>query len=327
MDSRYPVKEGGLLERALMAFRLNPAKSIKRQLKRIARTELGNASRRLHQDHGGDAIHKGRTSVKKVEAVVRLLDEIGFAVPRKQVKRLRFARRALSALRDAEVMSETFDHLQARFPNRVAPHTSAIIQSHLAYSRTKNADRARRDDSLARAAAQLSKTRRSAKRWAPPSIEPADLPAAVKRGFRASRTAMTRARKRRRAEDFHGWRRHAKDLWYQCRLAEGMVSGLATETAEFKKLETMLGEQHNLAVLRSTLDGATELDGVRSDVDEVIALAKTLEDELGREAIALGTRLHAVSPKQFARDLRRRLMPEGSEQETPASPPRPRAVA
>ena len=68
-----------------MAFELRPGKSIRQELKRIARKELDSASERLlNDDRNGDAVHEGRKSVKKVEALTDLLDQIGFAVSRKR---------------------------------------------------------------------------------------------------------------------------------------------------------------------------------------------------------------------------------------------------
>src|SRR5438094_167109 len=93
----------------LMAFALKSGKSIGRQLKRIARKELGRASKCLLREHSEESVHEARKSVKKVEAVLRLFDQVGFAPERKDVKRLRAARRVLSPLRDADAIRETFE--------------------------------------------------------------------------------------------------------------------------------------------------------------------------------------------------------------------------
>ena len=99
-----------------MSFALKPGESIRRELRRIARKELGSASERLLEGHrDDDDVHEGRKSVKKVEALVRLLDQIGFAPAKKDVKRLRAARRTLSRLRDADatglLRSRARDHM------------------------------------------------------------------------------------------------------------------------------------------------------------------------------------------------------------------------
>ena len=305
-----------------MATHLKPGKPIRRELKRIARTRLRRVSKRLRHDHSDEAVHEGRKSIKKVEAILGLLDQIGFTAPRKDARRLRSARRALSTLRDADVMIETFDHLRSRFPGGIPEHTSAMIRAHLLRAKSMVADRARRERSIVRAAKQLRQTRRSAKRWSLPVIEPSELPAIIKKSFRASRKAMKRARTRRGASNFHRWRKRVKALWYQLRLTEGLVSGMTAEIAEFKQLETDLGEEHNLVVLCGRLAADPGLLNIKSEINEIRAMVAALQDEFRRSALVLGTRLHAVSPKRFAKEIRRRLTPDGSR-----SGSRPRAAA
>src|ERR1043166_842822 len=110
--------------------------------------------------------------------------------------------------------------------------------------------------SLARAGHVLKKLRRSAKKWPIPTIEVSTLPRVLGRSFRESRRAMRRAQVRDRAKDFHAWRKAVKNLWYQLRLAERLVSGLSRQIAEFEELERALGDAHNLVVIRGYLTRA-----------------------------------------------------------------------
>jgi CHAD domain-containing protein len=312
-----------------MSFTLKPRKSIRRELKRIAREELGRAAERLLQDHrDDDDVHECRKSVKKVEALAKLLDQIGFAPPRNDVKRLRAARRTLSNLRDADVVIETFDHLRSRLAHRIPEHTSAIIRMHLRRRKAEITRRAQaRAGRLTRAGKKLRNIRRSAKQWSAPSIDVSELPQVLRRSFRASRKAMRRAQTRGRAPDFHDWRKRVKNLWYQLRLAERLVSGLSTQLAEFRELETALGEEHNLVVLRTKLTRDRGLRHIRSETNRLRAMSTALQEELRRSALVLGTRLHKSSPKEFASDLRRRLRPKGTPRRRPSPQTRGPAVA
>jgi CHAD domain-containing protein len=312
-----------------MAFALKPRKSISRQLKRIARKELGNAADRLLQDpRDADDVHEGRKSVKKVEALAKLLDQIGFAPPRKDVKRLRAARRTLSRVRDADAIIETFDHLQSRFAHQIPEHTAAMIRTHLTRRKSTMTRRAQAGaGSLARAGKTLRKIRRSAKHWSAPSIDLSELPQVLRRSFRASRKAMKRAQTRGRAPDFHDWRKRVKNLWYQLRLAERLVAGLSTQLEQFRELETALGKEHNLVVLRTKLTRDRGLRKIRSEINRLRALSTALQEELRRAALVLGTRLHKISPKEFARDLGRRLRPKGTRRRKPSPRTRGQAVA
>lgn len=312
-----------------MSFALKPGKSIGRQLKRIARTELGSASERLLQNpRTDDDVHEGRKSIKKVEALTTLLDQIGFAPPRKDVERLRAARRALSRLRDADAIIETFDHVRSRFADRIPEHTAAMIRTHLTRRKSQVIRRARAGaGSLVRTGKTLRMIRRSVKRWAAPSIHLSDLPRLLRRSFRASRKTMKRARKRGRAPDFHAWRKRVKILGYQLRLTERLVSGLSTQIEEFKELQTALGEEHNLVVLRTTLTRDRGLRHIGSEIKRLRTMSTALQEELRRGALVLGARLHRSSPKEFAKDLRRRLRPKGTPRRKPSPRTRGRALA
>ena len=311
----------------MSSFALKPGKSIRRELKRIARKELGRASERLLHDHrDDDDVHESRKSVKKVEALARLLEQIGFAPPRKNVKRLHATRRVLSRLRDADAIIETFDHLRSRFADRIPEHTSAMIRSRLTRRKSKMTRRAQAGaGSLARAGKTLRKIRRSVKRWAAPPIDLSELPRVLGRSFRASRKAMRRAQTRGQAQDFHDWRKRVKNLWYQLRLAERLVSGLSTQIEEYRELETALGEEHNLVVLRTKLTRDRGLRRIKSQMDNLTAISTALQQELQRTAVVLGMRLHKISPKEFAKGLRRRLRPKGTARRKPS--PRSRGVA
>jgi CHAD domain-containing protein len=264
-------------------------------------------------------VHESRKSLKKVEALARVLEQLGGAPRRKDVKRLRAARRTLSKLRDATVAIETFDRLRSRFARQIPEHTSAMITKHLARSKASMIERAHaRNGGLARVADVLKKIRRSAKRWKAPSIDASMLPEVLGRSFRASRKAMRRAGKRERAGDFHEWRKRVKQFWYQLRLAERLISGLGRQIADFRELETALGDEHNLAVIRGYLRHARAFRRMHSDVDRIAAMSTALEAELRRAAMVLGGRLYKRSAKSFVKDLRRRLRSKGAPRRTPS---------
>jgi CHAD domain-containing protein len=114
---------------------------------------------------------------------------------------------------------------------------------------------------------------------------------------------MRAAAARRREDDFHRWRKRAKDLWYELRLLEGAWEGpLKALAAEAGRLSDLLGDHHDLAVLRE------DLHERRLGEEETRALAAAIEarqEELGGAALDLGRRIYAERPKRFSRRLRR----------------------
>ena len=295
-----------------MSFTLKPQKSIRGELRRIARKELRTAATLLIDGHrSDDEIHESRKSVKKVEAVARLLDELGAAPRRRVLKRLQGARRTLSQMRDARALIETYDRLRARFSHRIPEHTSALIRSHFTRRKTALTGPAH-TRSVENAGGALRKIRRSVKRWPLKPIKVSALPWLLRQSYRAGRQKMVLAQGRARASDFHEWRKHVKNLWYHLRLAERLVAGMSKHIAEFGELETVLGEEHNLSVLRAKLHGDRSLRRLKAQTEDVTAMSMALEEELRRSALALGTRLFEMTPKEFEKDLEKRLRPNGA---------------
>jgi predicted nucleic acid-binding protein len=298
--------------------------SQRRKAKRLRRTAVCSSAVEIRTLDRILAKH----SIKKVEALARLLDQVGCAPPRKDVERLRAARRTLSRLRDADAIIGTFDRLRARFAHRIPEHTSAMILRRLTRQKSRMTRRAQTGAGcLTRAGKTLRKVRRSVKRWVVPSIDLSELPQVLRRSFRASRKAMKRAQTRGGAPDFHDWRKRVKNLWYQLRLAERVVSGLSTQIEEFGELETALGEEHNLVVLGTKLTRDRGLRKLRSQINRLTAMSTALQEELRRAALVLGAHLNTVSPKEFANDLRRRLRPMGTRRRKPSPRTRGQPVA
>lgn len=98
-------------------------------------------------------------------------------------------------------------------------------------------------------------------------------------------------------EQVHEWRKRVKDLWYQQRLLTPACPELLEPTAqEMHRLTDLLGDEHDLSVLITRLDG---LPLAEEDRQRVAEWAAVRQAELRRSAIDLGTRLYAESPKAF----------------------------
>ncbi len=291
-----------------MSFELHQRKHIDGELRSIARRQLRRASDTLRSANANTfdtAVHESRKSVKKVRAIVRVLEESGAAIPRKDRKRLKRAARELSRLRDAAAILETFDRVRRRYPKRLPEHTLALLRGSLIRAREDKARRARADGAVAYAAEQVDKTRRSAKRWKAPSLDLAEPIDVIADSYRRSRKAMRRAAGSYRSVVIHAWRKALKTLWYQLRLVKPLLSGLAPYVAELKRLETALGEDHNLVVLGATLRACRDLRSMGSQVRQVEQMAARMRPPLRKRAFALGRRLHEKDPRTFAQWLQR----------------------
>jgi CHAD domain-containing protein len=290
-----------------MSFELHHRKHIEDELTRIVRQQLENTAHTLTTSAGSQfrsAVHESRKSVKKVRAVAAFLTEAGAKLPRRDRKRVQSAARALSRVRDSTAIIDTFDRVRRRYPKQLTEHAYGILRHGLVAARDRGEARAQRDGVVAEAAERLDKTRRSAKKWTSPSLKWSDMIAIVADSYRRSRTAMKHARATGQSATLHRWRKELKTLWYQLRLAKLLTTGVAPMVANLKRLETELGDDHNLVVLAATLRGCRDLRTMRADIRQIDRLAARMRRPLRRRAFALGGRLHVRTPEAFARWLR-----------------------
>jgi CHAD domain-containing protein len=299
-----------------MSFELHQRKHIENQLTKIVRRQL-NTARPLTTSAGSQlrsAVHESRKSIKKVRAVAVLLKHAGAKLPRRDRKRLKSAARALSKVRDRTAIIDTFDRVRRRYPKQLPEHTYGILRRGLVAARDRNEARAQREGVVAEAAKHLEKTRKSAKKWTSPSIKWSEMIAIVAASYRRSRNGMKRAQVTGQSATLHRWRKEVKTLWYQLRLARPLLTGVAPLIAELNRLETELGDDHNLVVLGATLRGCRELRSMRTEMRQIDRLAARMRQPLRRRAFALGRRLHVREPVAFVRWLRASSRQAGPQQ-------------
>jgi len=290
-----------------MAFALDDRKHIGRQLKKIARRQLRRTIVALEADDTGAftrTVHESRTRVKKVRAVAALLKAAGARVPLKDRSRLKSAARTLSRVRDSAAIVEALDHLHHRYSKQLPQHTYGILRRALVDARDRAEARAHRDGCVRDVARQLKKTRDAARKWSDSSI---DWPAAIDlltTSYRRSRKAMEHARSTGQSAAVHRWRKAVKALWYRLRLARPLATRVSALVNEMKRLETALGDDHNLVVLAATLRACPGLRTMHAQIHQVDRLAIRMRKPLRLRAFALGRRLHHRTPKEFARWLR-----------------------
>lgn len=288
------------------AYRLKEKERVGDGMRRISAGRAEKALRRLRGTAPGDegfedAIHDARKDLKKLRAVVRLLrDRLGEGVYAEQNRRYRDAARALAESRDAKVKLETLDALGERFGD-LPPGTLAAWREGL----QRDCDRTLEgtDATAVFEAIELIEAGRDkiegwelgAGSW---KLIDAGLLRAYKRGCRA----MRRAEAEPTEENFHQWRKRAKDLWYDLRILHGVWPELLGPTAEeAHRLSDLLGDHHDLAVLREDLVTRRFSD---EDSEALAGAISTREAELAGTAFELGHRLYAEKPKAFRARLR-----------------------
>lgn len=288
------------------AYRLKKKERVGDGMRRIAAGRAEKALERLRGATPGeegfeDAIHDARKDLKKLRAVVRLLrDRLGEKVYAEQNRRYRDAARALAESRDGKVKLETLDALAERFGD-LPPGTLAAWREGL----QRDCDRTLEGTdatALFEAIEQIEAGRDRIESWDLGSRSWGLIDKGIRRAYSRGRQAMRRAESEPTEENLHRWRKRAKDLWYDLRILHGAWPEVLGATAEeAHRLSDLLGDHHDLAVLREDLVGRRFSD---EDSAALSAAISTRQVELVNDAFELGHRLYAEKPKAFLARLR-----------------------
>jgi CHAD domain-containing protein len=281
--------------RAERRFRLRAAEPLDEGVRRVARGRVDDALDHLEgrtREDQGAAVHEARKSLKRARALVRLArDALGDETYRRENAAYRAAGRRLSAARDAEVVIQTLDDVAERYAEELHPNGDADLHERL--ERECEAARAavkKGGDERKRSVDALEQARARVATWEPKD-DVAPLARGLRRVYRRGRRRMRAARKDPSAEALHEWRKRVKDLWHAYELLRPAdPKPMKRRAKEAHRLSDLLGEDHDLAVLRGRAGGA-DLRGV---IDRRRA-------ELQKQAFALGKRVYARKPRALAR--------------------------
>src|SRR4051794_40772557 len=293
--------------RSGMAYKLDLNADLFATARTTSREQLEGGVEVLREEQDDDpvgAVHEARKNVKKSRALLRLVRPgMRDKVYRRDNRTLRDAARTVAHVRDADVMVETLEALHERFADEVPDKALKELRGRL----QKDADKSRAEAG-GEVGAELSEALEVvAGRVGDWPFDGAGWGVAckgVERAYRRGRRAFAVADDDPTTENLHEWRKRVKDLWYHQRLLRpAWPSVLGAQADEAHTLSDLLGDDHDLAVLADRLrdDPPTE------DTEEVLELLERRRTELLAQVRALGRRVYAEKPKQFARRLKRYL--------------------
>ncbi|HWD98894.1 MAG TPA: CHAD domain-containing protein [Bryobacteraceae bacterium] len=283
-----------------MGYRLEADESVPKGLRRLIREEIESSGEYLAGNKPGgpdEAIHEARKSIKKIRAVLRLVQpELG-AIYDKENTALGTVAADLSEIRDAAAILETFDTLPGS--DEFGPVRHALAE------RKKQTDASKdRDAVIQEAALGLRKLEKRIKTWPLKTGGFGALAPGLELRYRRGRRAMKAAGNEQTPECFHEWRKRVKDHWYQVRLIESLwTDEMQARERSLKELETWLGDDHNLFVMRSLIAGEPAAFGEPAMVDALLDLIDKRQNELRRNSLSLGARLYDDKPKAFTRRI------------------------
>jgi CHAD domain-containing protein len=278
-------------------------------IKRIVREEIESAVRQLSgkgEADLDDAIHEARKSMKKIRGVLRLVrPELGDFY-RQENTFFRDVGRTLSEFRDAGAMIETFDALRDKYRGELGRSRLASIRRGLLARKEQSGKQGGIEKARNRMAAALRRRAKRVATWPLAADGFAAIAPGLETTLRRGQRALVRARKDPLPENYHEWRKRVKDHWYHVRLLEGVWdSGMQAYEKSLKELEGLLGEDHNLVVLRGKVQTEPAWYGKEPEIALLIKLIGACQRELRDHALAAGKDIYGEKPERFTKRMRR----------------------
>ena len=292
-----------------MEYRLKPGESASEGVRRMAGAQLDKALAHLgcEDEKRDEHIHEARKATKRLRALVRLvrgdLGDEGYAL---ENQCYRDAGQRLSGLRDAAVLVETLDRLVESLGEDVPKSRFVRVRMWLverrdrAYGQVDSNNRA-----VQEVIAELAQARERVENWNLQGQGWGGIRVGVQRIYARGRRDFAGSYALPSDEAFHDWRKQVKYLWYHTQILEHIWPSVMQALAgELDQLGELLGQDHDLAVLRTTVLAEFPRAGAT-------ATLRALESRIGEararkqaRARLLAERIYLERPREFTRRLR-----------------------
>jgi len=285
-----------------VAYQLRQGESVRKGLRRVLRRQLTAATEALGGDRLSDrSVHQARKHIKKARAVLRLVER---ATDTREARHcLRHAGRLLSRLRDAAALTESAEQLCSSGSQALSPKACLALRNRLQQRRMSARGSVERHHAIEHARTVLERVRDSVDRWRWKAVGTRDISRATRRIYKRARRALAAAEGADAATRFHEWRKSVKLRWYALRLQELTVPAARRQAGRLARIGTWLGDDHNLAVLESTVSRDPSFSQSR---DQISGLVRRRQGQLRRMVLKRGAAFFADTPKAFAKGLRQR---------------------
>lgn len=283
-----------------MPFRFKRRETVTKAARRLCCERLDDALDMLEKDQHFEAVHDVRKEIKKLRAVLRLVRPgIGEPAYDKATDTVRKAANRLNAMRDAQVRLAALEQLAKRSNGQIPPHSLPKIQNALRQNCRQEEQKLAATmgpvkDILLEARQQLGGLKVKPNNWK--AVGPG-----LKKIYSRGRKALELAEREPSPEHFHEWRKRVKDLASQLRLICPARPGkLKSRTEKLDRLGDLLGDDHDLFMLREFLGKNAKGLGEKKPLEKVIA---DRQKELRTEALELGSSIFTKKPDRFCRQV------------------------
>jgi len=289
-----------------MAFELRPKEPVGPGVMRNVKAQLEKVLKHAATNDPGtpeyETIGEIRKCFKRVRAALRMTrEELGTELYREENLGFRDAARPLTQVRDAGILVETANNLRPELVKAIGPGAFTKMRAALAENQQEVRQRviaegkafAAVKDAAVRALARLPGWKLQRDGWI--AIEPG-LHRVYQHGHRTFRLATESPT----VANLHEWRKQTKYLWHALQLLEAAWSESEKAfVSRTHQLATLLGEDHDLAVLREMLAADPLAYGGHRILKTVFVVIDRHRAALERQAFALGAEIYREPPKVF----------------------------
>lgn len=296
-----------------MAYRFRRKADVGSELQRIVAEQVERiVSRLTDRDHDTaedreEKVHEARQRLKKIRAALRLArPTAGEAWFELENDTYRDIGRRLAPARDADVLIRTFDGLVAKHRRQLTG--AGFAQARRAVVACRDAvigeSGAASDTTFDALAGELREARSRIADWRFEAqgfelIEPG-LVMVYRRGRRAMKQAFAQPSD----QAFHDWRKRVKDGVHHMRLLRNVYPAMVqAQRNGFDELADLLGEDHDLAVLRGTLEQRPTLFASPTARLKLMQAIDQRRRKLLKRARHAGLMLYAERPRTMGERL------------------------
>jgi hypothetical protein len=291
-----------------MPYRLLANESVQDGVRRIAGEQIERAIAELQDSDlsRGKAVHQVRKRCKKIRGVLRLVrPALGDRYGKENAWYQRTAR-SLSVIRDATAMVQTYDAVLRYGAEHVDGRVMAPIGRRLRHrEEVLLADGDGVGTLLEAVENGLVQGRERMVAWTVSDDGFAAVSGGLRKTYARARKAMWAIRQEPLPDNYHEWRKRVKYHWYHTRLLRDIWPAvIRARRDETDRLGEMLGDHHNLSVLRDLLLGEPEAFAKEEAVVTFTGLIDRRLREIQTSVEPIGRRLFAEKPKRFVNRLR-----------------------
>jgi CHAD domain-containing protein len=220
-------------------------------------------------------------------------------------------------VRDAQSIIDCFDQLTQSLAHEPAGDALAPLRERLVQRRRRIADsQLNLSERLAELQERLQEVRQRIDAWQLSDDGFSAIEPGLHKTYGRARRILKRLRKATDADngtvgectdaDWHDLRKRVKYHWYHMRLLRRVWPEMVQVRRQAaKKLGVVLGDDHDLSVLRDRLSTETAVFGSGEDVQFCLALIEQRRKQLHDKVLPAAKRLFAEKPRRFTNLFRR----------------------